>query len=99
MVSKKKLLALLDHELVSDPSPEQVTAHADLVRDAKDVPIALAAIQAGVDYLVSTDHDFTDIDETTVELRHHLTPMRVGAFPHEVMGWSGEDLLAIERRR
>jgi predicted nucleic acid-binding protein len=49
------LLDLLDYELVPDPAPDDVAAHADLVRDAKDIPVALAAIQAGADYLVSTD--------------------------------------------
>jgi predicted nucleic acid-binding protein len=93
------LLLLLDYELAPDPSADEVAAHAGLVRDAKDIPVALAAIQAGVDYLVSTDRDFTDEDETTVELRKWLTPIRVGSFLREVMGWRSEDLSAIERRR
>ncbi|MBN1135899.1 MAG: hypothetical protein JXM73_04905, partial [Anaerolineae bacterium] len=53
---------------------------AGLVRDAHDIPVALAAIAAQVDYLVSTDPDFTDVDSTTAELRRHLKPMRVGCF-------------------
>lgn len=93
------LLVLLDYELAPDPSADEVVAQAGLVRDAKDIPVALAAIQAGVDYLVSTDRDFTDEDETTVELRKQLTPVRVGSFLREVMGWNSEDLSAIERRR
>jgi predicted nucleic acid-binding protein len=93
------LLTLLNYESAPDPSPEEVAAHAGLVRDVKDIPIALAAIQAQVDYLVSTDRDFTDVDETTSELRHRLTPIRAGAFLREVMGWSSEALSAIERRR
>jgi hypothetical protein len=101
------LLILLNYELVPDPPPEEVAAHAGLVRDVKDIPVALAAIQAGVDYLVSpvlsvaevTDRDFTDVNETTTELRSRLTPIKVGSFLREVMGWSSEDLSAIERRR
>jgi predicted nucleic acid-binding protein len=92
------LLVLLDHELVPNPSPDEVVAHVGLVRDAKDIPIALAAIQAQADYLVSTDRDFTDVDDTTAELRRHLNPIRVGSFLREVMGWNSEDLSTIERR-
>jgi predicted nucleic acid-binding protein len=49
------LLELLDYELIPDPPPEQVAAHPNLVRDAKDIPVALAAINARADYLISTD--------------------------------------------
>jgi len=93
------LLELLDYELVPDPPPEEVAAHAGLVRDAKDIPVALSAIRAKADYLVSTDRDFTDVDETTAELRRYLKPIRVGSFLREVMGWSSQELSAIERRR
>jgi len=92
------LLYLLDHELVPDLSPDEVAAHASLVRDEKDIPVALAAIQARADYLVSTDRDFTDIDETTAELRKYLKPIKVGTFLREVMGWTSQSLSAIERR-
>ena len=54
---------------------------------------------ARADDLVSTDRDLTDVDDTTVELRRHLTPLSVGAFRHEVMGWSHQSLSAVERRR
>jgi predicted nucleic acid-binding protein len=93
------LLELLDLEVAPDPLFEEVTAHAGLVRDPKDIPVALAAIGAKAEYLVSTDRDFTDVDDTTAELRRHLKPISVGAFLHEVMGWSHESLSAIERRR
>ncbi len=93
------LLELLDYELVPDPPLEQVIAHPNLVRDAKDIPVALSAIQARASYLISTDRDFTDEDDTTRELRRHTRPIRAGTFLREVMGWSGEALSAIERRR
>ena len=92
------LLGSLELEIVSDPSPEEVVASAGLVRDQKDIPVALAAIQARVDYLVTTDTDFTDDDNSTARLREHLKPIRVGSFLHEVMGWDSRDLAAIERR-
>jgi len=93
------LLEFVDLELAPDPPLEEVAAHAGLVRDPKDIPVALAAIAARAEYLVSTDRDFTDVDDTTAELRRHLKPVSVGAFLHEVMGWSHEALSAIERRR
>lgn len=92
-------LQLLNYELAPDPSPEQVAAHPNLVRDVKDIPVALAAINARADYLISTDRDFTDEDDTTAELGRHLRPIRAGTFLHEVMGWTSEALSAIDRRR
>ncbi len=92
------LLELLDLEVAPDPPAQEVAAHIDLVRDPKDVPVALAAIEARAEYVVSTDRDLTDVDDTTTELRRHLKTMAVGAFLHEVMGWSHEALSAVERR-
>jgi putative PIN family toxin of toxin-antitoxin system len=92
------LLELLDLELAPDPPLADVEAHAGLVRDLKDVPVALSAIAANAEYLVSTDRDLTDTDHTTAELRRHLKAVSVGTFLQEVMGWSHESLSAIERR-
>lgn len=89
-------------ELTPDPDPELVSRYRQLVRDVKDVPVALAAIQARVDYLVSTDSDLTDVDPTTEKLRQMLAPgkaMRVGAFLNEIMGWSHARLNVIGHRR
>ncbi len=93
------LLGILPYELAPDPSPEEVQAHAGLVRDPKDVPVALAAIRARATYLVSTDRGFTDEDESTAELRQFLRPIKVGTFLREVMGWTSEQLAAVEGRR
>ncbi len=43
--------------------------------------------------------DLTGENETTAELRCHIKPIRSGTFLREVMGWTGEALSAIERRR
>ena len=94
----EQFLADCDLEVVPDPSPEEVRRHPTLVRDAKDIPIALAAIAAGVDHLVSNDKDLTAEDETTAELRRHIQPMTVGRFLHEVMDWSSDDLERIRLR-
>ena len=92
------LLQVCLYELVADPTREQVTQHSDLVRDSSDVPVALAAINAGVDYLVSEDKDLTVQDETTAQLRQALHVMISGTFLSEVMGWSSQDLEKIRHR-
>ncbi len=86
------------YELVPDPTPEEVQAHIGLVRDETDVPVALAAIRAGVDYLVSEDKDLSANDETTAELRRRIRVLISGTFLREVMGWSPEELEAIRHR-
>jgi hypothetical protein len=48
------------------------------VRDPSDVPVALAAIHAGIDYLVSEDKDLTVQYETTAKLRQELKVMIFG---------------------
>ncbi len=86
------------YELVPDPTPEEVQAHIGLVRDEADVPVVLAAIQAGVDYLISEDRDLSANDETPAELRRRLRVLISGTFLREVMGWSLEELEAIRHR-
>jgi predicted nucleic acid-binding protein len=101
VVEQQALAQFLDdcaYELLPDPSPEEVRQNVRLVRDPKDVPIALAAIAARVDYLVTNDKDLTAQDETTARLRQMIQPMPVGRFLHEVMGWSSTDLERIRLR-
>lgn len=87
-----------EYELVLDPSPQEVEAHSDLVRDITDVPLGLAAIAAKAAYLVTNDRDLTVRNDTTAELRKQVQPMLVGTFLHEVMGWSHEQLEAVRGR-
>jgi len=84
--------------VVDDPLEEVVHRHENLVRDADDVPVALAAIQARATYLVSTDADLTTIDASTERLRQRITPMRPGDFLKDVLGWTSAELSRIERR-
>jgi predicted nucleic acid-binding protein len=77
-------IAATPHELAPDPSPEAVAEHRDLVEDPADVPVALAAIDAGVDYLLSSDHHLVADDESTRELRRHVRTMTPGRFVREV---------------
>jgi predicted nucleic acid-binding protein len=94
----EQFLADCDYEAVPDPSRKEVQENASLVRDPKDIPIALAAINAGVDYLVTNDKDLTAKDETTATLREKIHPIIVGRFLREVMGWESEELERIRRR-
>lgn len=96
------LLAIAAVEIVADPAAEEVSAHRNLVRDVRDVPMVLAAAKAHVDYLVSTDADLTDMDESTQALRTMIVPgkvLKVGVFLNQVIGWSHDDLEAISRRQ
>lgn len=96
--AREQFLTECKYELLPDPGPEQVKEKGGLVRDPKDIPIALAAINAGVDYLVSNDKDMTAKDETTAALRQKIQPIIVGRFLKEVMGWDSEDLERIRKR-
>jgi hypothetical protein len=92
------LMDLIGYELVDDPDPDEMEANAGLVRDKSDIPVALSAIKANVDYLVTADSDFTDVDASTEELRQKIRIARPGTFLREVMGWTSDDLAKIERR-
>ena len=94
----EQFLADCDYEEVPDPSREEVEKNAGLVRDPKDIPIALAAINAEEDYLVTNDKDLTAKDETTATLRKRVQPIIVGRFLREVMGWESEELERIRKR-
>lgn len=92
------LLQEIEYEAADDPSPEEVAAQMALVRDPKDVPVALAAINAQVDYLVTQDRDFTDEDESTTELHRRLNILLPGTFLREQMGWTSDQLEVIRSR-
>ena len=94
----EEILELCGYEEVPDPTREQVAANAGFVRDPKDIPVALAAINANVDCLVSEDKDLTAQDETTADLRKQLTVYLSGTFLRHVMGWSGKDLERVRGR-
>ena len=87
-----------NYEEIPDPSDQEVEANLDLMRDLDDIPIALAAIKAQVDYFVSEDKDFTSHDPRTAQLHGQLNIMLSGTFLREVMGWSSEDLERVRGR-
>lgn len=88
-------LTASQYELAADPSNEELQTNERLVRDVKDVPIALAAINAKVDYLLSQDRDLTDPTEPIHQKLKILLP---AAFLRQHMGWSSDDLEAIRHR-
>lgn len=92
------LLKEVSYDEAPTSSAEEVQANRDLVRDITDVPIALAAIKAQVDYFVSQDKDFTERNETTAQLHEQLNVLLSGTFLREVMGWTSEELEAVRGR-
>jgi len=91
-------LSQLDFEEAPDPSDADVEQHLGLVRDPTDGPVAWAAINARVDYLVSEDKDLTSSDETTAKLRERLKVLLSGTFLRQVMGWTSADLEQVRGR-
>ena len=91
----EEFLHQTEYEAIPDPTPEMVAAHYDLVRDPKDVPVALAAIHAAVDYLISHDKDLTDNEA----LQRQVTVLLPAVFLRDQMGWTSEELEAIRRRK
>lgn len=82
-------LELAEYELTPTPARSQVQANLDLVRQERDVPVALSIIAADVDYFVTYDRDFTDQDETTAEVCKAIPGIMLPpVFLREVMGWS-----------
>lgn len=94
----EEILESSRYELVNDPTPEQIEMNRDLVRDLTDVPVALAAINSHVDYLVSEDKDLTADDDSTQQLRFHLSVLISGTFLRTVMDWRSQDLESIRGR-
>lgn len=87
-------LRLSDYEAAPDPTSAEVAAHLQLVRDPKDVPVALAALQAQVDVVVSHDRDLTESEA----LQAQVPVLLPAVFLRDLMGWTSEELEAIRHR-
>ncbi len=87
------------YEETPTPSDDEIAAHAALVRDSKDVHVALAAIAAHVDFLITQDKDFTEHNEQTEELHQKIRIILPGTFLRVHMGWTSEALEAIRGRK
>lgn len=69
-------------QILSDPSHEEIRANLYLMDDPDDVPILLAAVQAGVDYLATHDHKHFLDDPKIAE----QAGIRIGT-PGDVLAW------------
>ena len=95
----EEFLASVGYEEAPVPRAEEIAAHQGLVRQAKDIPVALSVRAAKTDYFVTYDRDFTDADETTAAVRKAIAGIRLPpVFLREVMGWTSEELEAIRYR-
>jgi predicted nucleic acid-binding protein len=73
--------------IVHDSSGEEVEAHQGIVSHRADVPIVVAAMKAGVDYLVTFNRrHFIDDSEVTVR-----ADIPIGT-PGDALGWVREQL-------
>lgn len=89
------VLALSSYEAVPTPTDEEIAARPGLVRDAKDIHVALSAMNAHVDYLISSDKDLTAPNEP---IHQHLKILLPGTFLRVHLGWTSEQLEAIRNR-
>jgi hypothetical protein len=87
-----------DYQELPMSPPERVRDNLSLVRSAKDVPIALALLDAEVDIFVTSDRDFTDPGATAEEFRTRVRVMLPAVFLRDVIGWSSDSLEAIRNR-
>ena len=95
----EQFLQAIEYEEAPVPTKEEVRQHPHLVRDEKDIPIALSIKKAGVDYFVTYDRDFTDEDETTKEVRAAIPGIMLPpVFLKEVMGWTSGELERVRYR-
>ncbi len=93
-----KFIESLNAEKIPVPSDDEIKLHKYLIRDPKDVHVALIAMQAQVDFLISSDRDFTDKDEYNQALHEKIRVTLPGTFLREQMGWSSEALEIIRKR-
>lgn len=92
-------LESLDYEVALVPTEKEVAENQGLVRQQKDIPVALSIIAADVDYFVTCDRDFTDEDETTERVRQAIPGIILPpVFLRDLMGWTSEELEEIRDR-
>ncbi|MCJ7509490.1 MAG: putative toxin-antitoxin system toxin component, PIN family [Dehalococcoidia bacterium] len=97
--SLERLLLVLPYDLQSDPTVNEVESNLDLVRDRKDIPIALSAIASRADVLVSGDKHLAAQDATTALLRSRIAVLTPAEFFGQVMDWGEGRIHAVGRRR
>jgi hypothetical protein len=75
-----------------------VWENRDRVRSERDVPIAVALLEGGVDIFVTNDRDFTDLHATADRFRRRVHVMLAAVFLRDVLGWPSEALETIRNR-
>lgn len=94
----EELLDEVSFILAPDPSPQDLTAHAGLVRDETDIPLLLSAIAANVDVLVSEDKDLTELRIISRGSAPPLVIVLSGTFLRQYVGWTSDDLEKVRGR-
>lgn len=74
-------------QIVRDPSPDQVSAHLDLISHPADIPIVVAAMRAKVSYLVTLNRKHF-IDDPEVARKSGLN---IGT-PGDALNWVREHI-------
>lgn len=82
----RQMILLANVKILPDPDPAKVREHLDWMSDPTDVPILLAAMHAGVDFLV------------TLNRRHFLDDARVAQRSGLRMGTPGDALAWVRGR-
>ncbi len=78
--------------IVHNPSREDVAAHSNLISHPADIPIVLAAMQAGADYLVTLNRKHF-IDDPGVAQRSNLS---IGT-PGDALAWVRGKIAGTEK--
>ncbi len=95
----EQFLENLEYEEAPVPDASEVRRNKQLVRDEKDVPVALSIATASVDYFITYDRDFTDEDETTKQVRAAIPGIMLPpVFLRQVMRWTSQELEQIRNR-
>ncbi len=91
-------LHMSDYEEMPTPSDAELSARINLIRDPKDVHVALAAMNARVDCLVTNDKDLTERYEANQALHDRVEVVLPPVFLRDYMGWSSQQLEQIRAR-
>jgi predicted nucleic acid-binding protein len=78
----RKAILVSNVEIVRDPSPDEVVANSHLISHPPDAPILVAAMKAGVDYLVTLNRKHF-IDDPNVA---RLSGLQIGT-PGDTLSW------------
>lgn len=93
------LLLAIEPIWIENPYPRELKRHRNLVASAKDLPIALAAVNAKVAYLITNDKVFHQAAAIKGLKRRGVTVITAEQFLRKAMGWEESDLHAIRERK